>query len=238
MWTEVFGLVGRHRIAALVASLAAAVTLGVLGARPNVVFVLMLALLGLGLLASRLYHPATLVVCSKPCAFDAPTNAGLVIILAAVTVQSGTGMVGVAQRVLRGEESPITGLVAGVLGAGFLTLAWRQVFGRVRLRLRPEGVEEIQTFGYVLARWEAFDGVDHPAVAVGRNKVLLNYSRPDLVRRGGWRSYRTALPADGIDAVFLSRVLHEYAHRPELRAAIGSEAERDRLVQRWGGARA
>lgn len=102
------------------------------------------------------------------------------------------------------------------------------------MRLRPDGIEDRQSLGSTFIPWEAFDGVDFPAHAGSPHRILLNVSRPELIRKRLRRSGElTMVSSLSTDSVFLAGVIHRYAQQPGARQAIGTVAERDRLIDDW-----
>ncbi|WP_430791879.1 hypothetical protein [Actinoplanes sp. G11-F43] len=235
MLIKVCSLVGRNRPAVLLLSLALAAGLGLLrqsAADRDLVFVtgtvVILGAFVLALVALRGYHPVALRVRPEAPSFETLPAAGMTLLFAAFTVQGGTSVSG-----LLGGDLFDTVLIA--VWATALTLGWCLVFRAGGVRLTPDGVEDRQPFGSIVIPWEAFTGVPNPAYVTGRDKVSLMFSRAGLIRRRGWRPIGPALPAVSIDARFLSYAVHEYAHRPEIRAAIGTETEYTRLVREFPG---
>ncbi|TDC84455.1 hypothetical protein E1193_05830 [Micromonospora sp. KC606] len=56
------------------------------------------------------------------------------------------------------------------------------------------------------------------------------FAKPQLVRRRGISWSRKVLRADNVDAGFLAAEIRHYVCHPEYRAAIGSQAEYQRLL--------
>ncbi|GAA1635479.1 hypothetical protein GCM10009828_074280 [Actinoplanes couchii] len=175
------------------------------------------------------FRPATLITRPETPAFVSHPPAGLVMLLAAVALQNGTNLVSYARDVNRGGFD----LVMLILSVTLLVLLGGLLSRKTEVRLRPDGIEDQQALGTLFVPWETFTGVPYPAFPVGRTRIALTYGRPELLRSIGWRPSRTKLSAVGIHARFLSYAIHEYAHRPDLRPAIGTEAELARLTEAW-----
>ncbi|MDI6100964.1 hypothetical protein QLQ12_20325 [Actinoplanes sp. NEAU-A12] len=243
MLLKLFSALGRHPLAVLLTALAMGTGVGVLretagspvrDAADLGYAVILLGSFGSAVLALYRYRPATLIARPHVAAFDTPPDVGLTLVIAAVTFQGSGTIADRLWEIADGQELRGIGLTFAMAWAVIISLAWWRLLRPLRVRLRPDGIEEHRAYGAMFVPWEAFAGVGYPAVPDGHGRVALTFSRPDLVRGRGWRPLGSALGPAGTDALFLSRVLHEYAHRPDLRAAIGSEAERDRLVQTWG----
>jgi hypothetical protein len=97
------------------------------------------------------------------------------------------------------------------------------------LRLTPAGITMRNAFRTHHIRWDdLLPGGPHP----GQWTIRLLHSGPD----GKTGSNRITVFRLHINAVFLATVLRHYAERPEHRAEIGTQAERDRLetgFQQW-----
>lgn len=236
-------MVGRNRAAVLALSLVLAAGLGVLretSARVDLdlIFlagtVVVIGAFALAVAALHGNHPARFRIRPGVPAFDTPPHAGLVLLLAALTLQGGATTSGIAVDLIReGGRLRSVDSVPAVLWFAALALGWWVVFRDEPVRLTPGGIEDRQAFGSIVVPWEAFAGVPYPSRVTGRDKVSLMFSDAGLVRRRGWRPIGSALPATGVDARFLSYAVHEYAHHPESRAAIGTEAELARLTAQW-----
>jgi hypothetical protein len=231
---KLFTQVGRYPNGVLLTCLALAVGIGVLDA-DFIVGVIVIVLFGLAFLAEVRFHPATLALRDEPRAFDLTNNVVLLLTVGGCVFTAVGMLVGYLADLVRGDGDRMTGAVLGTFVVGLTALAWFEVLRPARVRLRPDGIEDVQAFSAMFVPWEAFAGVDHPAVALGRDQVLLTCSDQGLIRKRGRRAYGPLLQVSGNDPVFLSRVIDEYAHRPELRPAIGTAAERDRLVTSWTG---
>jgi hypothetical protein len=229
---KLFTQVGRHPTSFLLVCVALATGVALLDR--TVSSVILLALSGLVLLADYRFHPAHLTVRDEPRAFDLTSNAVNLLSLGGCTFLA-IGLLEFVVGMARADESGTVVLIVGLVAIGVIAVGWVQVLRPAGVRLRPDGIEDVRAFGALFVPWEAFAGVDYPAVAYGRNRLLLTCSAPEAVRKTGWRVYGPLLPVPGNDPVFLSRVIHEYAHRPELRPAIGAAAERDRLIAAWAG---
>lgn len=235
MLNKLFTQVARYPNGVLLTCLALAVGVGMLDADFIVGAVIVIVLYGLAFLAEARFHPATLAPREEPRAFDLNNNAALLLIVGGSLFTIISLLVQYLADLVRGDGDRMMGVVLGTLVVGLTALAWVQVLRPARVRLRPDGIEDVQAFSAMFVPWEAFAGVDHPAVALGRDQVVLTCSDQGLIRKRGRRAYGPLLQVSGNDPVFLSRVIDEYAHRPELRPAIGTAAERDRLVAAWAG---
>ncbi|MFC4065252.1 hypothetical protein [Actinoplanes subglobosus] len=236
MANKVFTQVGRHPAVSLAVALALAVAVGLLDAAGGVTGLIVAVVFGLAIAAHLWFHPVALETGAEPPAFSATNNAFLVLLMAGATFLSTTSLVRLPSEVSGGDTTMGVGLAYGVFWAVLILLAWGQLLRPGRVRLLPTGIEDVQAFGTMFIPWEAFAGVDYPAVSLGRDQVVLTCSDERLIRNRGWRPRRYILTAHGVDALFLARVIHEYAHRPERRPAIGTVAERDRLLVAWAGA--
>lgn len=234
--------VGRNRVVVLVVSVVLSAGLGWLregtGPDNDLAFAastaILVGLFALALFALQGYHPADLEVRPQEPAFVNLPHAGQVLISAAYTAFGGANSVGLL------FDDALTSRLTGVFVALWvvvLALSWWLVFRDQGVRVRPTGIEDRQGFGTLFVPWVAFTGVAHPAFANGRDKVALTFAAagPEPIRKTGWRpaGYRSALPSTALDSRFLAFLIHEYAHHPEHRAAIGTEAEWERLTTEW-----
>lgn len=104
--------------------------------------------------------------------------------------------------------------------------AWRGV----QVRLRPDGLHWPATLGSLTVPWDALaPGRPLPAEASG-SLVALTYARPELVRRHGLVSTRRLVDTGAVEPQVLAEAIRCYVDNPEHRAAIGTEAERRRLL--------
>ncbi|MEU8156014.1 hypothetical protein AB0B94_20350 [Micromonospora sp. NPDC048986] len=112
-----------------------------------------------------------------------------------------------------------------VLAALLVTWAWR---GH-GVRLHPSGVRQTWPLGSLTVPWEALLAPQIPPAADRRQWLPMRITEPRLVRRRGIPRSRGALRTDIVDAGFLAAVIGHYVAHPEHRAAIGSQAEYERL---------
>jgi hypothetical protein len=133
-------------------------------------------------------------------------------------------------RDLAAGEDLWFGIVFGAVWIGVLAPHWAAALGRFGVRLRPDGIVDRQVFGSLFVPWTAL-ATPYPAVNYDPRQVTLFLAHPERTRRRGFRhGGRELLPAAGVNAELLARAIHEYTNRPELRAAIGSEAELTRFL--------
>lgn len=235
--------VGRNRVAVLVIAVILAAGLGVLRADTSqesqdlgfaAGTVVLLGAFVLAAIALSGYHPAVLEVRPQEPAFVNLPQAGQVLLAAALTSTSGANAVSV---LLDGERAGLFSRVVTALWVLLIALLWWTVFRDQGIRVRPTGIEDRHGFGTLFVPWVAFTGVERPAYANGRDKVALHFARAgsEPIRKTGWRpaGYRSALPSAALDSRFLAFLIHEYAHHPEHRSAIGTEAEWERLATEW-----
>jgi hypothetical protein len=224
----------RRRVAVLIAVVPATVVLQVLLQRLEDkyawrVVLALSTLLPLVLLlgsafAARKFHPARLVARPGVPAFDIPANPGAVLGAAGYTFL-GAQVVGMLLNGVVTDEDLWIGAGPVLIWAGLLVAFWISAFGRFGVRLLPHGVLDRQVLGSLFVPWEAL-AVPYPAYPYDAQRITLFLANPELVHRRGLRVGGPAsLPAVGVDAELLARAIHEYANRPDLRPAIGSEAE-------------
>ena len=195
-----------------------------------------LVLFVLAFYAGARYRPAALVARPEVPAFDVPVSPALVL-GAALATTLGTAMAaGIVDDALSGDAAWPIAVLFAALFVVLIAWWWAIALGRFGVRLRPDGIEDRQSLDSVFVPWEAFDGVEHPALAGSSHRILLHVARPELVRRRRRRDAEFVIVSSlSTDSVFLAGVIGRYAHRPESRSAIGTEAERDRLVSEWTG---
>ncbi|SNR68164.1 hypothetical protein [Actinoplanes regularis] len=188
----------------------------------------MVLLLAVGF-AGRSFRPAKLVARPELPAFDVPADPGMILCGAAFSFMYVQQMGGLIHEFVEDRDLWFL-MIFGVLWIGLLVPFWRAALGRIGVRLRPDGIVDRQLHGSLFVPWEAL-ALPHPAFAYDPQRVTLFLAHPGLVRRRGLRMGSTALlPAVGVNAELLARAIHEYAHRPELRPAIGSAAELARFM--------
>ncbi|MFI6237282.1 hypothetical protein ACIBD9_27275 [Micromonospora sp. NPDC050784] len=113
-----------------------------------------------------------------------------------------------------------------VLAALLVTWAWR---GQ-GIRLHPSGVRQTWALGSRTVPWEALQVPQIPSAADPRLWLGMRITQPQLVRRRGIPQSRGATRRDTVDAGFLAAVIGHYIAHPEHRAAIGGQAEYERLL--------
>jgi len=232
-----FAMAARWRKPFLAGALAAAVTLGAIAHTVHdgrwllvstTIFALTVGLLILGLVAAVRYHPRCLVRLPGEAGFATALNPFPVLMAAAFTFLFG-GMAGeaIGDLVDGGDIWPSDALA--VVGLPLvLTLYWYMAWVLPGVRLRPDGVHDVQPFGSLVIPWDAFD----PGVAAtprSNIQLTVHYRQPQLVRRRGWRLSANML-ASGSDADYLASVIHEYVSHPGHRPAIGTTTELHRLT--------
>jgi hypothetical protein len=232
-----FAMVARRRRPFLGGVLAAAITLGAVAptlhdGRWLLLFAtivgLTFGLLLLGLVAAVRYHPRFLVRLPGEAGFATALNPWPVLMAAAFTFLFGA-MVGESIGDLVGGADIWLTDVLTVFGFPLvLALYWYMAWVLPGVRLRPDGVHDVQPFGSLIIPWDAFD----PSVAAtprSNMQLIVHYQQPQLVRRRGFRPGETML-ASGSDAGYLARVIREYVSHPDRRPAIGSTTELHRLT--------
>ena len=112
-----------------------------------------------------------------------------------------------------------------VLAALVVTWAWR---GQ-GVRLHPSGVRQTWALGSLTVPWEALLPPQIPPAADRRPWFPMRIMEPHLVRRRGIPRSRRASRTDNVDPGFLAAVIGHYVAHPEHRAAIGTQAEYERL---------
>ncbi|WP_285549021.1 hypothetical protein [Actinoplanes regularis] len=238
MRIRVFGWVARRRVAVLAVALLVAVVFEALRQisgddhfmRSLLTFVLpMMLLLAVGL-AARSFRPAKLVARPGLPAFDASADPGTILASAAFTFLVVHQLGELMTDIVAYPAELWFLMIFGVLNICMLIPFWRAGLGRIGVRLRPDGIIDRQLCGSLFVPWEAL-ALPHPAFAYKPQQVTLLLADPGLVRKRGLRAGSPAsIPALGVNAELLARAIHEYAHRPELRPAIGSEAELARFM--------
>lgn len=182
------------------------------------------ALLGWSATVARKHHPAVLVARPAVPALEATPNPWMVIAAIGYTM-FGTRLFGSLTRDLMAGEDMLFSAGTMVFWALCTAAFWSSALGRFGVRLRPEGIASREVFGSVFVPWEALGG-PRPAFAYDAQQVTLTVTEPGRIRKRGLRFGDPArLPAAGVNAELLARAIHEYTHRPDLRAAIGTESE-------------
>ncbi len=199
--------------------------------------VLAMGAAGLVLLAVTRRPPAALVPDPGTPAFRTVPQAWPVhfaIMMAFLSTEEILLALGNADRVRSGDRA-LQGLAvmqwsaAGALlavAALWVATAWRGI----GVQLRPSGLVDRQALGTLIVPWEALA----PAYPIpGRpqaRSLVLTYARPELIQRRGIVFGRCRLATQGVDAVFLGRVIGHYLAHPEHRSAIGTETEYGRVL--------
>jgi hypothetical protein len=97
------------------------------------------------------------------------------------------------------------------------------------VQLRRAGLVVTRPFGALVVPWEAL-ALGHPLpVAPKASRLPLTYARPGLVRGRGLTFDRRWIYVPHIHAGFLADAIRNYVNHPQHRAAIGTQAEHDRL---------
>jgi hypothetical protein len=213
----------RRRLTFLIGVLVTAVVLGVLaGGEIPVVSAVGRAVLGLlwpalalgTLVASIVRRPRTFLVRERTFttlpSLDAVLFGGTCTVMCVAIVAQ---TVHNAHRGLGVDSFQITVLVLLLL---LFPLQWYTVLGPFGIVLRPDGVLDRQPRGSIFVPWEA-----GAAAEPTRNGVKLNFARPDLVVRRGFRPGTTL--RTGADPGFTARAINLYAARPDFRTAIGTD---------------
>jgi hypothetical protein len=239
MMIDVLGWVARWRVAVLTVALVTAVVLQVLlqttendpawqlrlaaGILPFVALVLWSAV------SARSLHPAKLVARPEVPAFDVPANPAVVLGAAGYTFLVATMVSGWVRDIASGTDLWFSVSFA-VPMAAMLAAFWWSALGRFGVRLTPDGIVDRQVFGSLFVPWDAL-ATPCSAYPHDAHQVTLYLAHPQLVRRRGLRSGGpTSLPAAGVNAELLARTIHEYSNHADLRSAIGSAAELDRIT--------
>ncbi|MET7963139.1 hypothetical protein [Micromonospora zamorensis] len=228
----------RHRHVVLVLGLlVASVNVATLGFGPTLgprlfppLLILALAALVLAIIVLGV-RPTNFVVRPEIPAFVAPVPAW-VVFLAIACLGPTSGSIGAVVRATRqGDVWPfdVVFAIAWFLLAALMTVgAWR---GH-GVRLHPRDVRQTWTLGSLAAPWEALRALQIPpaAAAAGPSWLRMRLAEPHLVRRRGVPWSLGVLRTDNVDAGFLDAVIEHYVDHPEHRAAIGSQAEHERLL--------
>ncbi|GAA1621792.1 hypothetical protein [Actinoplanes couchii] len=174
--------------------------------------------------SGRQHHPAVLVARPAVPALDVPVNPWMVLGAAGYTILGARTLGNLTRDLL--DDGGVW-LWAGFAGFWLLLLAgfWAAALGRFGVRLTPEGIVDRQVLGSLFIPWGALSG-PVPAFAFDAHQVTLVVEDTGRIGRRGVRAGDPAvLPATGVNAELLARAIHEYVNRPELRPAIGTEAE-------------
>ncbi|MGC9667195.1 hypothetical protein ACNTMW_11650 [Planosporangium sp. 12N6] len=136
-------------------------------------------------------------------------------------------------RVMAWMSAVSIGLSA-IAATGWVVGVWR---GALDVRLRPDGLVCGELFGSLTVPWEAL-APGYPRLrSLSAGWLTLTYTRPELVRRRGLTFGRRWISADAVDPRFLGAAIAYYVAYPRCRAAIGTQAEHDRLVRALTGRR-
>ncbi|GAA0469408.1 hypothetical protein Ade02nite_32340 [Paractinoplanes deccanensis] len=213
----------RHRRVALVAALLAGLGLA-LGDAHAVAFALVACLIVFSVLALKYRRPTRLEVEDR--AFATLVWPQPVALAVALTVLGGNSVYNYLAAAIDGDLDGLDVTLA-VLYIAVLAMLWFVVWTPPRLRLTPDGIVQRRPLGSRVVPWEALDPVA-PLFAEDRARVVLNVERGDLVAARGLPGRAYSLES-GTDPAFLCRVITEYVTEPGSRAAIGTEAELNRL---------
>ncbi|WP_406072330.1 hypothetical protein [Micromonospora sp. NBC_01638] len=236
MIDKIFAAMLRHRHVVLVVGLlVAAVNAAAVGFAPTLgkrLFVpllfLAMTLLLLAIIAMGI-RPAYFVVRPQTPAFATPAPAWKVL-FALGYLGSASAHIGAMVRWTRqGTESTFD----VVLGVPWLVLAALLVIEAWRghgVQLYPHGLRQSSPLGSLTVPWEALPAPRIPPSADRPYWLRMAFAEPQLVRRRGIPWSRKALRTDNVDAGFLAAVIRHYVSHPEHRAAIGSQAEYERLL--------
>ncbi|MEU1836369.1 hypothetical protein [Micromonospora chersina] len=189
--------------------------------------VIALGLLAVVALAGR---PAVFIVRPAEPSFSAPPGSRALLMPLAMTVWASVeagSLVGSA----RSHDLPLRDAVVVILwmvGAGvFLARAWRGL----GVQIRPDGLRWRELAGSVSVPWDAL-AAGRPLRPAARTRTLaLTYARPELVRRRGLVFGHQLLSIDTVAGWFVADAIRDYVTHPERRAAIGTQAEYDRLLR-------
>ena len=237
--TILLGWVARRRVGVLILSLVTTVVLQVLvqilendhawEISLSVNILLPFALLLASAVSTRCYHPAKLAARPAVPAFDVPVSPGVVLGAAGYTLLGVTALGMLTSDIEAATTDVWFSASIAALWAGLLAAFWSCALGPFGVRLTPDGIVERQVFGSLFVPWDAL-ATPLSAYPHDAQEVALYLAQPELVRRRGLRLGSPALlPAAGVDAELLARAIHEYSNRADLRSAMGSEAELDRL---------
>jgi hypothetical protein len=179
--------------------------------------------------SARSYHPAKLAARPAVPAFDVPANPGVILGATGYTFLGVTALGILTSDIEAATTDVWFSASIAALWAGLLAAFWSSALGRSGVRLTPDGIVDRQVFGSLFVPWDAL-ATPLSAYPHDAQQVTLYLAHPELIRRRGLRlGSPTMLPAAGVDAELLARVIHEYSNRPDIRSAMGSEAELHRL---------
>jgi hypothetical protein len=232
-----FTMVARRRRLFLAGVLASAVTLGAVAQTlhddrwfllSTAITGLTFGLLFLALVAAVRYRPRFLVQMPGEAGVATALNPSPVLMAAAFSFLVG-GLAGESiGDIVRGEDTWTSDVVTIVGWPLLVALQWYVAWVLPGVRLRPDGVHDLQPLGSLFVPWDAFDT---SVAATPRNtaQLTLTYRQPQLVRRRGFRPGANTL-VTGSNADYLASVIHEYVSHPDHRPAIGGTAELRRLT--------
>ena len=196
-----------------------------------IAFVVVVVAYVLGLSATYRYRPAVLIANPARPAFDTPVSPAQFLLFTAFVIffahSTTTSIQGLRDG---GFLWPIDAALVVLLPALLVlmfTTAWRDL----GVRLRPDGLLDRQMLGSLFVPWEAFEPARPPVIDAAISELVLTYRHPELVRRRGVLIFgRRAIRVQNVDRAFLATIIDHYVRYPELRAAIGTEAELVRLT--------
>lgn len=222
----------RHRHVVLALGL---LLVGVNAATPGSASIVGLRLLILTSLAALILaivimgvRPAYLVVRPQVPAFATPGPAWTVLFALGYLGPASTRIDALARSARQGTPSTFD-VVLDVLWVGLTALLVAWAWRGHGVRLHPSGVRQTWPLGSLTVPWEALLAPQIPSAADRRPWLPMRITEPRLVRRRGIPRSRGALRTDIVDAGFLAAVIGHYVAHPEHRAAIGSQAEYERL---------
>ncbi len=239
MLSRVFAATVRHRRPLLAVAVGLAVAYVVVDAGSGASLFPWLAgsaaaCLVLGLVAYTSFRPAGLTVRGDVPAFDTPASPAPVYLCLTFLALGASNVAEAVEAVTGREEGWRLDLVVAVGYVVVVALWLRNAWGGVGVRLRPDGVLDRHILGSLFVPWEALT-LDRPAwPADGKDQVLLNYRRPDLVRRRGIGPGARRLSGANVDRHFLALAVQHYVAHPQRRHAIGTDAEHRRLMEALG----
>ncbi|WP_146604007.1 hypothetical protein [Micromonospora deserti] len=185
--------------------------------------VLVLALITMGI------RPAYFVVQPQIPAFATPAPAWKVFIALGLLGPASASIGALVRSTRQGIASTfdvVPSVPWVVLVALLVVEAWR---GH-GVQFHPHGVRQSSALGSLTVPWEALPTAQIPPGADRPSWLRMAFTEPQLVRRRGIPWSRKALRTDNVDAGFLAAVIRHYVCHPERRAAIGSQAEYERLL--------
>ncbi|MEU9510424.1 hypothetical protein AB0D32_29560 [Micromonospora sp. NPDC048170] len=233
---KVSAAVVRHRhVVLMLGLLVAGVNAAAVGFVPTLgqwlflpLLLLTLAILVLALITMGI-RPACFVVQRQIPAFATPAPAWKVLLALGILGHVSASIGALVRSTRQGIVSTVDvvpSVLWFVLAALLLVEAWRGY----NVALHPHGVRQSWALGSVTVPWEAIPAAQIPPGADRPSRLRLTFAQPQLVRRRGISWGRKALRTDNVDAGFLAAAIGHYVRHGEHRAAIGSQAEYERLL--------